>query len=61
MNMLKRSYHSGKRRRRTVYYPPAAVDQCLSQYDRHSPDIQVKIWRPFASNAVLHVSDGFVF
>lgn len=57
-NMLKRSYNnSSKRRRRTPNFPPAAVDQCLSQYDRTSPDVQVKIWRPFASNAVLHVSD----
>lgn len=61
-HILKRSYYnsSSKRRRRSPNYSPASVDQCLGQFDRSPSEIHVKIWRPFGSNAVLHVTLGRV-
>lgn len=61
-NILKRSYYnsSSKRRRRNSNCSPAAVDQCLAQFDRSSSEIQVKIWRPLGTNVVFHVTLGRV-
>lgn len=57
-NSMKRSYNnaSNKRKRRSPNYTPANVDHILIQFDRKPAEVQVRIWRPFGANAVMHVS-----
>lgn len=57
-NSLKRSYYSASNKRRrlisTAAVPPKAVDQIISTFNINN--MQLKIYRPFASNTFLHVS-----
>lgn len=60
-NALKRSYftNSTKRRRPLTSshnVAPQVVDQLLSSIDRTFNDMTLKIWRPFTTNVILHVS-----
>lgn len=36
-----------------------SVDNVLTAIDRGSSDMNIKVWRPFATNVIVHVSDGF--
>ncbi|KYN09322.1 Mediator of RNA polymerase II transcription subunit 27, partial [Trachymyrmex cornetzi] len=65
-NSLKRSYTSSSRTKRGRYQtsnhnvPQAQVDSMISTFDRLFNDMTVSVSRPFASNAVLHVTLGHV-
>lgn len=39
-----------------VFVCDRAVDGILNTIDRALPDMSIKVWRPFASNAIVHVS-----
>lgn len=38
-----------------------AVDNILNTIDRNHNDMTIKIWRPFATNAIVHVRHYFLF
>lgn len=64
-NGLKRSYfnNSNKRRRPLTSchnVMPQAVDNVLNNIDRTLSDMTIKVWRPFATNAIVHVILGRV-
>lgn len=57
-NSLKRSYYSASNKRRRMLsnahtVPPKVVDQIISTFNVNN--MTLKIYRPFASNAFLHV------
>lgn len=35
-----------------------AVDNVLNTIDRSLNDMTIKVWRPFATNAIVHVING---
>ncbi len=58
-NSLKRSYYSASNKRRRMLsnahtVPPKVVDQIISTFNVNN--MTLKIYRPFATNAFLHVS-----
>ncbi|KAL1456617.1 hypothetical protein WDU94_001334 [Cyamophila willieti] len=62
-NSLKRSYLSQSQKKRRVLtsshnVPPQTVDTMIASIDRLYQDMSVTVSRPFASNAVLHVTLG---
>jgi len=64
-NALKRSYfnNSNKRRRPLTSchnIAPHAVDAALNTIDRSFSDMSIKVWRPFATNAIVHINLGRV-
>lgn len=59
-NSLKRSYYSASNKRRRMLsnahtVPPKVVDQIISTFNVNN--MTLKIYRPFASNAFLHVTN----
>ncbi|KAJ8666949.1 hypothetical protein QAD02_008611 [Eretmocerus hayati] len=65
-NPLKRSSMSANRAKRSRgqlqahNYTPQQVDQIMSSFDRLFNDMSISITRPYTSNAVVHVSLGYV-
>ncbi|XP_066593537.1 mediator of RNA polymerase II transcription subunit 27 [Prorops nasuta] len=65
-NSLKRSYTNSSRAKRgriqtsNHNVPQQQVDSMISTFDRSFHDMTVSVSRPFASNAVLHVTLGHV-
>ncbi|XP_043679306.1 mediator of RNA polymerase II transcription subunit 27 isoform X1 [Vespula pensylvanica] len=65
-NSLKRSYTNTSRAKRgrvqtsNHNVPPQQVDSMIATFDRLFNDMTVSVSRPFASNAVLHVTLGHV-
>lgn len=62
-NALKRSYfnNSNKRRRPLTSchnIPPMQVDNVISTIDRGFSDMNIRVWRPFATNVIVHVSES---
>ncbi|XP_059611407.1 mediator of RNA polymerase II transcription subunit 27 [Phlebotomus argentipes] len=60
-NALKRSYSTNSTKRRRPLTSshnvlPQQVDQALTAIDRNFNDMTLKIWRPFATNVILHIS-----
>lgn len=65
-NGLKRSYMNSSRGKRSRFQnsshnvPPQQVDAMIATFDRQFNDMNVSVSRPFASNAVLHITLGHV-